>query len=352
VAAGTVDIQAMFKERLDQIDADGGESAAPAEEEASAQETAPRVVEDEQPADDESAVSEEDEQSEVAAADSEDEAAEEDAPIETLAELAESLQIDGVDEDALLDQLSLEDEDGNRFTLRQAVERYRTAEADSEAFSAAVDERVSEYRTGVDDHVQQLTAVTSAMIQRYEGQVSSVDMERLKQEDPGRYIAVQDQLTADRREIEAAIEALKVNEQRVHDEAQAQHDEWVKTQARLVIRRMPSWREPETLQAAQEDINWYMDKAGASDEQKQGLEDALAIETVWKAAQYDKAQAKKPGALKKLRGLPSRKALEQTARREVASVSAQDKKRASALARFRETGRVEDAVDLFGEHLD
>ena len=134
---------------------------------------------------------------------------------------------------------------------------------------------------------------------------------------------------------------------RREESAESNHSVWRQEQVQTLYRLRPDWQEADRGRVAMSEVTDYLTKTGYPQEQIDALEDARSILTVWKAAQWEKLQAKKPGVKKRLRLLP--RTLRAGAREDVAVLSNEQAKAKDVEVlrdRLTETGSVDDAAAL------
>jgi len=306
----------------------------------------PLKAEEEAAEDERDEVSAEGEGAEQAESDStQDEAGEE--QINTLAELASVYE---VDEAELAEHIQIEGPDGEFHSLQEALTAFREGPSESDAASAAVTAHIAESRQAMDAQMAQMVDATKQLLVRIQRD-EQIDWNALKQSDPTGYIERREQLDQDRADAQRAFTAFDEEEARRAKENEGLFEERRKDQARLILRRMPKWRDEKLAAAATADMQQYLQSNGFGEDDFNQLIDANQIITVWKAAQFDKLQAKikKPGAIKRLRGIPSRKSLAATARSEAPAVDAGAQKRQGKVDTLRDSGNEADAAALFAE---
>lgn len=267
--------------------------------------------------------------------------------INTLAELASVYE---VDEAELAAHIQIEGPDGQTHSLQDALTAFREGPSESDAASAAVEAHIAESRQKIDTQMAQMVDATKQLIVRIQRD-EQIDWNALKQSDPTGYIERREQLDQDRADAQSAFAAFDEEETRRATENEGLQEQRRKDQARLILRRMPKWRDEKVAAAATADMQQYLQSNGFGEEDFNSLVDANQIITVWKAAQFDKLQAKikKPGALKRLRGIPSRKSLAATARSEAPAVDAGAQKRQGLVDTLRDSGNEADFAALMAE---
>lgn len=269
--------------------------------------------------------------------------------IDTLSDLAKVFE---VDENEFVEHLQVSTADGAKVSLKTVLDAYAQGPASNETVRAEVEKQTVERQKALDGQIDALTKATAQVLARMDARKTNIDWEKLKQENPAGYIALLEEHEADRREAAAALERLEAQQKVAEAEREKQHKAFVEEESRKVLRLMPEWRDPEKAKQASAEIRGYLREKGMSDDQIDGISDAISLTTVWEAAQYRKTQAKKPESLKRLRGVPTRKALAATARRDTTPNEARQKQRAAQFDRLRRSGDVRDAAVLMREHLD
>lgn len=261
--------------------------------------------------------------------------------INTFAELAAVYEVDPTE---FAEHLQLEGPDGEMHSLQEAISTFQTGPTENEAVEAGIAAHVAETRKEIDAHMEKMVETTKGLLVRIQRE-EQIDWAKLKEEDIHAYVAKREQYDQDRAAAQSAFDAFDEEEARRGKEDERLQDQIRSEQARLILRRMPKWRDEKIAKEATADMQQAMKANGFTDEEFNSLSDARQIIMVWKAAQFDKLQAKlnKPGALKKLRGIPSRKSLAATARRDAPAPDSADKQRRQDLvSRLRESGS-EDA---------
>ncbi len=343
------DVQAAFQNYLEIEEAPLGDTAPPlkaASEETPAKEEAPEV---EEPAVETAAEEEETTEDPQLKADAEKAAESEAEYIDTWSEMAESLEFDP---NELLNHLQIEGRDGEGMvSLAATVDHYRRGPDMDAATRVEVDRVTSELReeaAGRFKELEQLTARMIAKIERHKPPQGG--WPALKSENPTEYIRLTEAHQADRTDAEAAIKALETEADRMKKEGDKTDAKYEQEQSSLTFKMRPDWRDEAVGKVAYEDIRQHLAASNYTPDEIRGLVDARSILIAWQAAQYAKSQAKKPRLLKRLRKLPA-KHVAASARDEEAPGREQNKARQATLDKFRETGKIEDGMALFEEHV-
>jgi hypothetical protein len=275
---------------------------------------------------------------------------EENDEISTLAELAESFD---VGESDLLEQIQVEGLEGEEaVSLATIIENYRNAPVAGEAAMEELEAERASLRETSDKHMSELIQMTARMARRVEKhREPEGGWDRLRAENANEYIRLREEQAEDVREANEAIALMDQEGSRREDAESKDYNRFVAEQAQKTFRLRPEWKEPKAAKIAHEEINGYLKSHGFDKDEIEGMVQANQIITVWKAAQYDKTQAAKPRVRKRLGKLP-RKHLKPTARAETVRRSAGDKARKVVSDKFRKSGRIEDSLTLFGEHIE
>ena len=266
--------------------------------------------------------------------------------IDTWDELAQSFEVDPQD---LLSHMTVPDAQGNAVSLADVVEAYN--DPASTHLEEQVQARVETIRAASDTAMQELTAATAQVIARVQQhRAPDGGWDALRQSDPAEYIRQREMQDSDRRSAQDALDLMDRETARREGEDSSAKEQYLQQQAKLTYQLMPGWRDPNAGRAAQQEIHDYLVRSGFSKDQIEVLDDARSIVTVWKAAQWDRAQKAKPLRLKRLKGLPT-KHVGATARDDTPRANAQQKEHNAALKKFEKSGNLEDALSLFEEHV-
>ncbi len=269
--------------------------------------------------------------------------------IETWAELAETFE---VPPDDLLGHIQIEGRGDDLVPLQQIVSEWREAPNLISRGEAELGELRAEQTKVHDERIEQLQAQTLTLMQRLESENHSEEWwAKLRDDNPGEWIKRNEQRNQDKRSVEEAFATMRSEGERRSKVEAEDHDRYVSEQADLLYKLRPAWKDENAGKAAHADITEILNRSKFSDEQKRNLVDAKSIEIVWKAAQWDKSQDKKPALKKRLRRLP-RKHRASSARDERPQVAAADKRYQSSSDKLRETGKFEDGVEAFERFLE
>jgi hypothetical protein len=336
------ELQDRFTNFLQQDDAI--ESPPAAEAEAPEAEGAEAEAPESAPAEDEPAVEEPTEQDGaelVAPESSEDEDID---PVETLSDLAKAFE---VEEEEFLNHLQVPSRDGEgTVSLSEVIDSYTSQPANNEEARLHYEGLGQQLQGEHDQRLGDLQKSTAASIAQVESE-PDVDWEMLRETDPGQYLKERESRDARRSDVQRSLDAMDTEMKRREAESETQRQTWRQEQVKTLYRLRPDWQEADKGRVAMSEVTDYLAKTGYPQEEIDALEDARSILTVWRAAQWEKLQAKKPEMKKRLRLLP--RTLRSGARDDVAALSEEQentKKRDQLRARLTETGSVNDAAAL------
>ncbi len=311
----------------------------PAEEAESAEEPAAPVQEPE--AEDAPAV---EEPSEEPSAEAQAEGDGDLDPVETISDLARAFE---VEEDEFLNHLQVPSRDGEgTVSLSEVMEAYASQPANNEEARLHYEGLGQQLQGEHDQRLGDLQKLTAAMIAQVEAE-PDLDWEMLRETDPGQYLKERESREARRGDVQRSLDAMDTEMKRRDADAATQHQTWQQEQVQSLYRLRPDWKDAEMGRTAMSEVTDYLTSTGYPQEQIDALEDARSILTVWRAAQWEKLQAKKPEVKKRLRLLP--RTLRSGARDDRAVLSEEQEKakqREQLRSRLTDTGSVDDAAAL------
>ena len=172
------------------------------------------------------------------------------------------------------------------------------------------------------------------------------NLQELKESDPIAY-AIK---VAERSERDKQLQAVQAERQRVSQEQQAlqgqrlhQH---IQSEQEKLKSSIPEFKDEAKAEVIRRDIRSYAKSIGFSDQELSQVYDSRAVQTLYKAMQYEKLVAGKAGATKKVAAAP--KTLKPGTSNPQNSEQETQKKE---LAQLRKTGNKRDAAKLFERFL-
>ena len=172
------------------------------------------------------------------------------------------------------------------------------------------------------------------------------NLQELKESDPIAY-AIK---VAERSEREKQLQAVQAERQRVSQEQQAlqgqrlhQH---IQAEQEKLKSAIPDFKDDAKADVIRRDIRSYAKSIGFSDQELSQVYDSRAVQTLYKAMQYEKLVAGKAGATKKVASAP--KTLKPGTSKPQSSEQEAKKK---DFAQLRKTGNKRDAAKLFERFL-
>jgi Tfp pilus assembly protein PilN len=189
-----------------------------------------------------------------------------------------------------------------------------------------------------DTYAQRLQVIEQLLNQKD----SPEEMARLKEEDPLGW----QQKMAEQYERDKQLQAVQAERQRVSQEQQTlqgqrlhQHIQSEQEKLKSVI---PDFKDEAKADVIRKDIRSYAKSIGFSDQELSQVYDSRAVQTLYKAMQYEKLVAGKAGATKKVASAP--KTLKPGTSNPQSSEQEAQKK---DFAQLRKTGNKRDAAKLF-----
>lgn len=168
------------------------------------------------------------------------------------------------------------------------------------------------------------------------------NLEELREVDPIGY-AVK---VAEQSQRKEQLQAIQNERQRIAEQQQAEHKDMIGKHVALEAEKLsayiPEFADPEKGETVRKDIRNFAKSIGWTDQELASVYDSRAVMTLYKAMQYDKLVATKPGVQKKLSQAP--KMLKPGVSQGNNGSSEQSKKN---MQQLRRTGRVADAANVF-----
>jgi hypothetical protein len=287
-----------------------------------------------------------------------DAAAEAEDEITSLSGLAEAFD---ATEDVILDSIQVpgRGEGAAPITLRAALEGYQqapetadvTASPEYQAKIGELEATRTELQAAHDAKIMELQAALEGLVEEQANDPSPEELAKLKDEDPVAYLQHRDKVATRREKFQRGYDKLTREAARRQQEAEETDRRYQGEQFGELMRRKPEWKDEKVGVAASQQIRTSLLAVGYTPAEIDGLVDARAIETAWKASEYDRLHSKKKGkptgTLKKLRDkkLPEPNTSIKASARRGARRDGKSK-RARQMGRLRKTGSVEDAMPL------
>jgi len=226
----------------------------------------------------------------------------------------------------------------------------RTADYQKKTQSLAEQRKVVEAERGKideaaktrDTYAQRLQVIEQLLNQ----QSAPENLQELKENDPiGYAIAV-----AERSERDKQLQAVQAEHQRVQQEQQAMQGQQLRNhiehEQQKLVAAIPEFKDDAKAEVIRRDIRTYAKSIGFSDQELSQVYDSRAVQTLYKAMQYEKLVAGKAGATKKVASAP--KTLKPGT---FNPTSSEQEARKKEFARLKQTGNKNDAARLFERFL-
>lgn len=171
---------------------------------------------------------------------------------------------------------------GQRKQIEAMTQQYQQRMAEQEFLSSVSDERFE---------VQQLQATAKQYKDFLRDNIDNLSTTEIEK------IRFQIQDVQDKQA--EVTQSLQSKYQEFQQSQEQSHQELLKKGTEVLRSRIPGWNEE-----AQALVRQHALESGYTEQEIQGVVDPRMVETLWKAAQYDKLQASKGTAVKKVQGAP------------------------------------------------
>lgn len=152
-----------------------------------------------------------------------------------------------------------------------------------------------------DQYAQRLAAVDQLLTQ---AEPSEEALEKLKESDPAEW----QEKVLENLQRKEKLDKLRAERKRLSDQQQAEYQQnlakHVEAESKKLASIIPDYADAEKGKAVRSDIRNYGKKIGFSDEELSQVYDSRAVETLWKASQYDKLVSSQPEVAKKMKAAP------------------------------------------------
>ena len=242
----------------------------------------------------------------------------------------------GEEKDVTLDELIKSYQLGTDYTRKsQAVAEERKAvEAERNAIQEAKQIR--------DTYAERLQIIEQMLNQPQQEE----NLEYLKETDPiGYAVKVAEMSQNEKQLMQVRAERERISQQQEYDR-QEQLRYKINEEAQKLVAALPEYADPVKGDAIRKDVRMYGKQAGFSDDELANVYDSRAVLTLWKAMQFDKLQASKPGITKKVNDAPRTMKSGVTMPRDSNGDELKKLK-----ARAKQSGRVADAAAAFERFL-
>jgi len=242
----------------------------------------------------------------------------------------------GEEREVTLDELIKSYQLGTDYTKKsQAVAEERKAvEAERQAVEQAKQLR--------DTYAERLQMIEQMLNQPQQEE----NLEYLKETDPiGYAVKVAELSQREKQLMQVRAERERITAQQEYDR-QEQLKAKIAEESQKLVAALPDYADPVKGDAIRKEVRNYGKQAGFSDEELAGVYDSRAVLTLWKAMQFDKLQASKPGITKKVADAP--KSMKAGVSQPRDSQAEEFKK---LKARAKQSGRIADAAAAFERFL-
>jgi len=242
----------------------------------------------------------------------------------------------GEEKDVTLDELIKSYQLGTDYTRKsQAVaEERKVVEAERHAVQEAKQMR--------DSYAERLQLIEQMLSQPQQEE----NLEYLKETDPiGYAVKVAEMSQKEKQLMQVRVERERISQQQEYDRQQQLRAK-IGEESQKLVAALPEFADPVKGEAIRKDVRTYGKQAGFSDDELANVYDSRAVLTLWKAMQFDKLQASKPGITKRVNEAPKTMKSGVTMPRDSNSEEIKKLK-----ARAKQSGRVADAAAAFERFL-
>ena len=145
------------------------------------------------------------------------------------------------------------------------------------------------------------------------------------------------------------LQAIQFERQRIAEQQQAEHKEMIGKHVALEAEKLsayiPEFLDPEKGETVRKDIRSFAKSIGWTDQELASVYDSRAVMTLYKAMQYDKLIASKPGMQKKVSQAPK------MLKAGVSQGKGASEQSKANMQQLRRTGRVADAANVFEQFI-
>lgn len=191
-------------------------------------------------------------------------------------------------------------------------------------------------------YAQRLQVIEQLLQEQNKGE----DLSALKAEDPIAYAVAM----AEKVEREKQLQAVQMERQRVQQEQQTHQQallqQHIQQEQRKLVEAIPEFKDEVKAEVVRRDIRNYAKSIGFTDQELSQVYDSRAVQTLYKAMQYEKLMSNKGATTKKVASAPKtiRPGTSNPQSSEMETVKKEK-------ARLRQTGNKKDAVKLFERFL-
>ena len=203
--------------------------------------------------------------------------------------------------------------------------------------------RIEEAKQLRDTYAQRLQVIEQMLNQNPDNE----NLAELKESDPIGY-AIK---VAERAEREKQLQAVQAEKQRIAQQQQAEQQEYLKNHLASEASKLKGWipefRDEVKADIARKEIKAYAKSIGFSDQELANVYDARAVQTLYKAMQYEKLMKGKTVATKKVTEAP--KTLKAGAA--VPQGTSEQEAIKKQFQKLRQSGKKQDAAKLFEKFI-
>lgn len=271
-------------------------------------------------------------------------------PIQSLADLAERLE---VDEEELAKLLKVKGRDGAEVPLADVLEAYRKPAPEAAELEGAR-AKLAEYeqvRSAYQEATQQLAAAAAGFAQRLKA--SEPDWALLEKTNPQQYALERLKYMDGVRQLELADQRLQAARAREQHEQQVKLQEFRAAEARKLQSQVPEWKDAKVFEADLSKTERYLvDTWKLKPEEVAQIADHRDWTIADKARRWDELQAKKPEVLEKVKQLPRVMTPGTITSPDRGAAARAAKAEAELTDKLRTSGSVHDAAAILAQRME
>lgn len=220
-------------------------------------------------------------------------------PDQVLDTMKIKVKADGVESEATLKDVVA------NYQIRKTLDQRLEAQANErKAFEAQAAERLKQ----LDERLQNADGTVNALEQMLFQDYQAVNWSELKTDDPTEYMLKQQEMRdrySSLQEVKSKLQADREAEQKKYqEEMKGKMQEYVQAQVAEAQRKIPEWRDQKQMMTDLKDIQEYLLKEGATQEELAQTVDHRLYVMAMKAMKYDKMQTKADPKMKQMKTKP------------------------------------------------
>lgn len=228
--------------------------------------------------------------------------------------------------------------------MRQADYTRKTQEISEK--NRQFDAEVETAREALTSRVEMLNGILGSVQQSFFEDVNGIDWEKLREEDPAEFSALQSDVKNRAAQFDALAQKLQGEQdalaKEAEEKAEAEWDEYLTKEYQSLLEVFPEYSDDTKLQEGFKGLQTYLGEYGFGEDELQGLVDHRYYQIAHKAKLYDEMQ--KTAGLKKKQVKKITKSLKPGAKQ--GKHAQKDEQHQSRMKKLKRSGSIEDAVSV------